>query len=199
MVEAGPCRLRRRHRPFPFRVAAPSAGYGRPEGHAACAYGRTQIALAIDSKCRSCCHLPMSVQLSHHRAGVSRAKSLASWRGSPTPTITSICARCPAQDRRVLRRAPQNVSRRRSDARTQIDLIGAASIVIGLQPTAAQIGGYLREHMKSQVTLRDRLPVNLGCRPRLAEFVVADGPSGHDQVSRHALAARRVGCGPAAR
>jgi len=60
-------------------------------------------------------------------------------------------------------------------------------------------GGYLRQHMKSQVTLRDRLPVNLGCRPRLAEFVVADGPSGHDQVSRHALAARRVGCGPAAR
>jgi len=38
----------------------------------------------------------------------------------------------------------KNVSRRWVDARTQIDLIGAASIVTGLKPAFAQIGGTAR-------------------------------------------------------
>ena len=76
-----------------------------------------------------------------HQPGVSRAKSLASWRGSPAPAITNRPRTLHAAGSSVLRRAPENVSRRRGDARTQIDLIGAASVLIGLQPTAAQIGG----------------------------------------------------------
>ena len=47
-------------------------------------------------------------------------------------------------------------------------------ITLDIQLPTIQNGGYLREHMKSQATLRDRLPVNLGCRPRLALFFASD-------------------------
>jgi len=56
--------------------------------------------------------------------------------------------------------------------RTQSDLICAPRLLIAEQPPTVQIGGSLRGRAKTQVALRDGLPV--GLRPRLAQFTAAD-------------------------
>jgi hypothetical protein len=74
---------------------------------------------------------------------------------------------CPAQ---------QAPDRHRQSGPTQI----IHSLPLQANPASARIpyrlGGYLRERAKTQVALRDGLPVGL-C-PRLAEFTDADRPHG---------------------
>jgi hypothetical protein len=73
----------------------------------------------------------------------------------PRRLSRAVRARCPPQDHRVLRRAPENMSRHRNDARTQIDLIWTASIMIGLQPSSARNGGSRTWPRPTAVTQRD--------------------------------------------
>jgi len=61
------------------------------------------------------------------------------------------------------------------DACTQIDLIGAASIVIALQPTAARNGGYTRTWSVWILTLRSSRGVFAAVRPASPHGVAALG------------------------